>query len=427
MGEKKCGYCGRARAMTREHIIPKWYYDYLPSADDRGFNDRARTKISNHELVVRDVCGVCNSGALSDLDNFGKDLFGRELSEPVFLGEFRKVELDRELLIRWLLKVSYNAARANKSDTEIISQYSRVILGESPVPSELILRVRTIGPSVVAGQDISIARDRSEEATYPSWFRVGVFRMRDFDSIYWSMRHVTINSFSFHLYIPDMRCATALAERESLLQAIENEELRSAEIDGNSFLVPEPQLDALTSYGAHMENFPFTYGLSHSEAIMASLDEKFGLINYWIPRADIDRQDPSEVLAYLDDLISSREVAVGLSERIEFTVSGYDDDPRELWEVPEVVSFLKLLDREWPYWMLFQHPKMKWIKLLAVCLSSPEKIGPGTVKFDPHQYVDCMNRWFLGLNGLSQRFAISLTTNKRVSDNCARILMENPE
>lgn len=427
MGKKLCEYCGESRIMTREHIIPKWYYDYLPSPDDRGFNDRARSKISNHELVVRDVCGLCNSGALSELDNFGKELFKTELSHPVFADTSRSVTTDREKLIRWLLKVSYNAARANKSDTEILSQYSGAILGISPVPSSVMLRLRTIGPSVVTGQNIEIPRRQSEGATHPSWFRVGVFRMKDFDSMYWSLRHVTINSFSFHLYVPDLRCENALAEREDLLGAIWSEELSSTEIDGNKIEVPSPQLDALTSYGAHMENFPFTYGLSHSEAISACLDEKFGLINYWIPKSDIDRKDPSGVLAYLNDLISSREVAVGMSERVEFTISGYDDDPRELWEIPEVISFLRHLDVEWPYWMLFQHPSMKWINLLAVCLSSPETIEPGAVKFDPDQYVCLMKRWFNALNELSQRFAISLTANKRVSENCSKILLGNLE
>lgn len=42
--------------------------------------------------------------------------------------------------------------------------------------------------------------------------------------------------------------------------------------------------------------------------------------------------------------------------RILFTVHGYEDDPRELFEIPEVRKFYAELNRIWPCWLYFSDP-----------------------------------------------------------------------
>ena len=48
--------------------------------------------------------------------------------------------------------------------------------------------------------------------------------------------------------------------------------------------------------------------------------------------------------------IQSFEVAF---QRYVFLISGYDDDPRELYQIPEVVSFIKDLKSKLPFWLYF--------------------------------------------------------------------------
>ena len=46
----------------------------------------------------------------------------------------------------------------------------------------------------------------------------------------------------------------------------------------------------------------------------------------------------------------------GVSEvqgKISFEVSGYDDDPRELWKIPEARSYFKKLDKAAPFFLYF--------------------------------------------------------------------------
>ena len=40
-------------------------------------------------------------------------------------------------------------------------------------------------------------------------------------------------------------------------------------------------------------------------------------------------------------------------QRYVFLISGYDDDPRELYQIPEVVSFIKDLNSKLPFWLYF--------------------------------------------------------------------------
>lgn len=418
-----CSYCDHDRAPTREHIIPSWYYRHDSSPDDLGFMEKAKGKIIKTELVIRDVCGVCNNGSLSELDAYGKELFFSHLNRYVFKDSNESLSYDYEKLVRWLLKISYNSARAHDSDAIILAQYKKAILGEQALPAGLILRIRTIAPATHGVYSVFPAEKDSAIANYPTWFRVGVFRVNSFDSMYWAFRHITINSYSFLLYIPDLSSSHASAEADSLMDAVAAENDGSIVLDSTGeVIVPEPRIDSISFNMNHIGQFPITYGVVENNAIEAALDNRFGLVNYWIDRKDIEEKDISNALAFLNNLISSREVCTGLMERVEISVHGYDDDSREIYEIPEVIEFLVALDSAWPYWMLFQHPKFSWLQVMAVCLCRPARTEDGRVIFDHKLMQELIEKWFCSLNELCHTFAISLTVNKRASATAQTIL-----
>lgn len=418
-----CSYCDQDKAATREHIIPSWYYKHDPSPDDSGFMDRVKGKIVKTELVIRDVCGGCNNGPLSDLDAYGKELFFSHFIRYVFKDSHASFDYHYEKLVRWLLKISYNSARAHDSDAEILAQYKGVILGEQPIPAGLILRLRTVAPATHGVYTVLPAKVDSIIADRPAWFRVGVFRVKDFDSMYWAFRHITINSYCFLLYVPDLSSSCASAEVGSLTTHV------SAESDGSILLnplerlvVPEPKIDSISFNMNHIGQFPITYEVIESDAMKAALDSRFGLVNYWIDRQDVEDKNISNTLAFLNDLISSREVCMGMKERVEFSLHGYDDDAREIYEIPEVIEFLKALDKAWPYWMLFQHPEFRWLQVMAVCLCKPTRTTDGRVEFEPELMPELVAKWFHSLNEICHKYAISLKVSKRVSATAQSII-----
>ncbi|MCC4605889.1 HNH endonuclease [Xanthomonas campestris] len=418
-----CSYCDKEKPATREHIIPSWYYKHEPNSEDTGFMERAKGKIVKTELVIRDVCGDCNNNVLSDLDSYGKNLFFKYLINYVYKDTKTEFHYDYEQLARWLLKISYNSARSHDSDTEILTQYRRIITGDEPLPDHLIIKLLTIAPAIGGVYSVTPAFKDANAVSHPDWFRVGVFRIEDFDTMYWAFRHVTINSYSFLLYVPDLSTSSrALDELQALQLAVSKERKLTTISRAGVIDVPTPEIDSISYNMNHLGNFPFAYGLIKNETIEAAMEKKFGLVNYWIDRADIENKDISNVLAFLNDLVSSREICMGMKERIEISVHGYDEDLRELYEIPEVVTFLKALDDEWPYWMLFQHPNFQWLQILAVCLSEPKSNGFGKFEFNPELISNCMNKWFISLNEICHKHAISLTVNKRVSAQAGAII-----
>jgi hypothetical protein len=67
----------------------------------------------------------------------------------------------------------------------------------------------------------------------------------------------------------------------------------------------------------------------------------------------VKAQDISSVLRVADALSSSRESALHNRGRVSLTFDGYERDQREIWEIPEIRSFVKKLHAEWPSWMFF--------------------------------------------------------------------------
>lgn len=53
-------------------------------------------------------------------------------------------------------------------------------------------------------------------------------------------------------------------------------------------------------------------------------------------------------------------------------VEGFEDDHRELHQIPECRQFFKALHREWPYWMHFLAPLREQWQLLALCVLTPD-------------------------------------------------------
>ena len=88
-----------------------------------------------------------------------------------------------------------------------------------------------------------------------------------------------------------------------------------------------------------------------------------------IPQEAIQNCDTSEYVDLLHgatDTIQSFEAAF---QKYVFLISGYDDDPRELYQIPEVVSFIKDLNSKLPFWLYFVNTADKrFFSWMIACL-----------------------------------------------------------
>ena len=128
------------------------------------------------------------------------------------------------------------------------------------------------------------------------------------------------------------------------------------------------------------------------------------MLNIQIERNDIETNNYSNIFPILDYLLSSKEVVMELKQKVEFSVNGYDTDPRFLHEIPEVTRYLRKLNEHFQFWMFFQFEHGIWLKVLLVCLCNDGE--KNQAKFFPDRAKNQLNEWFIAQNKLCHRFAI---------------------
>jgi hypothetical protein len=77
------------------------------------------------------------------------------------------------------------------------------------------------------------------------------------------------------------------------------------------------------------------------------------LVVLMISRRQVEQQDLASVLDALKLFTATREDAWRYRGQMSLVVDGYNHDPRDLVDIPEVRSLLKRLGAEWPYWGFF--------------------------------------------------------------------------
>ena len=114
----------------------------------------------------------------------------------------------------------------------------------------------------------------------------------------------------------------------------------------------------------------------------------------------------------LESLPEGPELAA-LMGRFQFLVHGYDDDPAELYGIPEVRKFYQRFYRVWPYWFYFCDLRAETLTMMTLCLlpnlSSVKRFGePLTcVECNPLEIVAFIQKNFGPLNHMMERAGMS--------------------
>jgi len=96
------------------------------------------------------------------------------------------------------------------------------------------------------------------------------------------------------------------------------------------------------------------------------------IIQYEISRLEVDNLLIDRLVRDLRPEPDNPMIYVGPGRCI-FRVSGYDEDQRELFEIPEFVAFVRKVNESAPCWLYFSHPGFRkipasrWLNLIAFC------------------------------------------------------------
>jgi len=117
-----------------------------------------------------------------------------------------------------------------------------------------------------------------------------------------------------------------------------------------------------------------------------------------IEKPDIECGRYAHVLASLMELSDTERNVRRFADRVMFMVSGYNEDARELGQIPEVAAYFRALTKEWPYWPHFILKLPDCSGLLVTLLTDAKptiKDGIAFWEIDPSA-IDALARHLLG-------------------------------
>ncbi len=90
---------------------------------------------------------------------------------------------------------------------EVLNEYRRYLITEEPLPDGLVVYCSTLAPALFSENDIPKTAYRLDknEAEELKAFRLGIFRLPEFDTIDWCFRSIIINSYVFYLFASRVR------------------------------------------------------------------------------------------------------------------------------------------------------------------------------------------------------------------------------
>lgn len=144
---------------------------------------------------------------------------------------------------------------------------------------------------------------------------------------------------------------------------------------------------------------------------------KYDIIYIKVLRDEIDLHYVGAFTRAMRRLIASREVVLHSNNKVDFCIEGYDEDPRELYEIPEVRRWVQDATSELNElaYLLILDDHAQGILVIAGCLGEARKLDDQrSVITNPRAVLDFMLQQFRGLNKLTERFGIE-RMNKSIS------------
>ena len=130
-------------------------------------------------------------------------------------------------------------------------------------------------------------------------------------------------------------------------------------------------------------------------------------------RAEVEANDVSRTAAVLSRVLADRSAVQRYRGRVDLSFHGYSNDPRELYEIPEVRRFCEKLDEAFPYWFYFLSTERVMLRVVACCLCSVTKPMLGIVSFGP-DLIEFITHHFQALNWIFDNYSLDERDNVEI-------------
>jgi len=138
------------------------------------------------------------------------------------------------------------------------------------------------------------------------------------------------------------------------------------------------------------------------------------LICYQFSRDRVEAGDAKDFLSRFGKFrVPVGKQLKGMMNSLALMIEGYDDDPREIYAIPEVRTFYQQLWQRWPYWLYFCNLDTEILMMMVMCcldsLDSLKVQGQPQVQvqINPLEVVQFISGGFAPMNEMCERAGMS--------------------
>ena len=146
-----------------------------------------------------------------------------------------------------------------------------------------------------------------------------------------------------------------------------------------------------------------------------------------ITRESVDQCDIQPMLEKLEFLSETREGTLLWEGKLAVYFAGWDRDPRETAQIPEIRAYVAALTNAWPYWLHFVEKTGDTLPhiLRLLCAGHVEQRDSGQVGWqfeDVHEVTRLVRVLFEHTNELHDRLGLPEELNARISQEVAQLI-----
>jgi hypothetical protein len=142
-----------------------------------------------------------------------------------------------------------------------------------------------------------------------------------------------------------------------------------------------------------------------------------------ISRSEVEVGEIAPALGILKQFLVSPEIMAEYFERVDIGFRGYDQDSRELFEIPEVRNYVYKLDDKFPFWLFFLSKTHLGLQCLILCFLPPYLTPKAKARLFPAKIQELLSeRWFPAMNQLCVHVGFSEAQIESLTDRVVKYL-----
>jgi hypothetical protein len=146
-----------------------------------------------------------------------------------------------------------------------------------------------------------------------------------------------------------------------------------------------------------------------------------------ISRDEVEGRVPPTSPQALMTCLSPPERARQLCGNLDIAFHGYDNDRRELFEIPEVRDFVSELDSQFPFWLYFLTRGGSGLQCIMLCLMPPYLTEAAQQTVHLRRLTDLLStRWFPAMNHICEVVGFSEEKIESLSEGVVDYFFDGP-